>query len=50
MNTYLVTVHTKLYSVNRIVQANSKAEAAAQVDQYGAKTMWIEDITGQAEE
>lgn len=42
MNTYLVTAHAKLFSINRLVQANSKAEAAAQVDQTGIRVMWVE--------
>lgn len=47
MFAYLVTVHCKLYSINRLVHADSKADAAKQVDQYGARLMWVEDVTGQ---
>jgi hypothetical protein len=43
MNTYLITAHAKLFSINRIVCANSKAEAAAMIDQTGIKVMWIQE-------
>jgi hypothetical protein len=43
MHTYLVTAHAKLFTIIRIVFANSKAEAAAQVDQTGIRVMWIEE-------
>jgi len=36
---YLVTVQAKLFTVNRIVEAQSVAGAAAQVDQTGA--VWV---------
>jgi hypothetical protein len=43
MNTYLITAYAKLFSIHRVVQANSKAEAAAQTDQAGIRIMWIEE-------
>ena len=42
MNTYLITAYAKLFIIIRHVQANSKAEAAAQLDQTGIKLMWVE--------
>ena len=41
-NTYLVIIHSKLFSINRLVEAATPAEAAAQVDQTGARTVWVE--------
>jgi hypothetical protein len=43
MNTYLITAHAKLFTINRLVNADSKAEAAAMIDQTGIKVMWIEE-------
>jgi hypothetical protein len=42
MNTYLITAYAKLFSIHRLVQANSVSEAAAQLDQTGIRLMWIE--------
>lgn len=43
MNTYLVSVYGRLFMVHRLVRANSRAEAAAQVEQDGARLVWITD-------
>ena len=43
MNTYLITAQAKLFSIIRIVYANSKAEAALLLDQKGIRVMWIEE-------
>lgn len=42
---FLVTVKAKLFTVNRVVSAASKAEAAAQVDQTGAVWVSVEVAT-----
>ena len=40
---YLVTIIAKLFTINRVVFAASRAEAAAQVDQTGAVTVWVQE-------
>lgn len=42
---YLITINAKLFTVSRVVFAVSRAEAAAQVDQTGAITVWVEETT-----
>ncbi len=49
MFTYLVTAQFKLYTINRLVQASSKAAAVATVDTTNARSVWVEDVTGQEE-
>lgn len=44
MNEYMVTVQAKLFAVNRVVFAGSKAEAAAKVDQTGAMYMEVTEV------
>jgi hypothetical protein len=43
MTTFIVTAQAKLFGITRLVQAASRAEAAAQVDQKGILVMWIEE-------
>ena len=50
MNTYLIEAYAKLFSIHRLVYANSKAEAAASLNQEGIRLINITDITGQADE
>lgn len=45
MQDYLVIIQAKLFAINRIVRATSVADAAAQVDQTGARMMWVELAT-----
>ena len=42
MQTFLVIVEAKLFTVSRIVEAANKAAAAAQVDQTGARCVTVE--------
>jgi len=39
MKSYFVTVQAKLFTINRSVMADGKAEAASKVDQDGA--LWV---------
>lgn len=43
MNDYLVTVLGRYFSIYRIVRADSRAAAAAQVNQQGALLVWVDD-------
>ena len=40
---YMVSIFARLFTVNRVVIAASRAEAAAMVDQTGAIAVWVEE-------
>ena len=45
MKTYMVSVHAKLFTVNRIVEATSPLEAINQVNLDGGITFMVKEAT-----